>query len=559
MASLELTDYTGALNQHSAPHLIANNQSPMMVNVTLDMEGSAGTRPGSEVIKDYGAGEKIRGIGLQRLDSGVERPFVAAGGALYYWDGTDFDSTASGTDHITDAYDVNFVQFNDYLYYISAKDDEYLMKVSDAATPVITEVDSEDDYEGKYLAVTTGNLILAGSHRFPSRVFVSKTGTDQFNFVRGVVSSSSGMVLTISSALFNDSMNGWEIYNITEGQTAYIESVTSTTTATLTGISALTSWTSSDTVIMMADYFDFDGTVTGITSLGEQAPALVFTKSDAYILDPISRYSRKMEGFGCSSHKNISVIQGNAIWANLNGVYRMSSSMSYPQKISLPLENEVTLNKVWNKITLAGMNASASWSDGNKYYLAIGDLSGTVDGVTLNDVVLVYNFNHQGWQIRTYTTNGIGYCFGEFNNGTSRVLLAGSRDRKTLYQFEVPDVYTDDTYEGTATDYEALYRTKHFEYKSFSSEKQILDGYVKGLFNTTNDIKIALSGADTYSAWTTLEATAANFDWGYQRLSPLTPSVCKSFSIEVSGTGKWILYAIGLDIKEKSSSNLKSI
>jgi len=560
MADISLVEYTGGLNQHSAPDLINANQSPMMVNITLDQEGSLGSRTGSQLLELFTGTDKVRGMGIQKRSDGTERPFYAVSGALRYYNGTDWDATASGTDQISDGYDVSFTMFKEHLYYISAKDSEYLMKVSDASTPVISEVDSTNHYEGKYLTSGNARLLLMGSHRFPNRVFHSQVDSDKFSIIRATVSSVSGLSVTLTSALFTFSMNGWRIYNITRDEEAWIEAVTSTTVASLTRIASLSSWVNTDELLIMYDFVDIDEAVTAGCSLGEQTPFLIFSKSDAYVYDPSADYVRKMSGFGCVSGKNLQVISGNAIWASYDGVYRYASGMAYPVKISLPLENELTFDKIWNKTTKAGLDASAAWTDSNKYYLSVGNLSGTVDGQTLNDVMLVFNFNQQAWQLRTYTANGLGYCFAEFVDATlGRVKLSGSRDDTALLRWDVINVYTDDDLEDAPIAYTALYRTKHFEYRAFEKSKIILEGHMKGYIGTAIGVKVSLSGSQTYVDWTTTDTTPAGYDWHYMTLAPLYPNTCKSISLEFSGTGKWYIYNVGLDLKTEETSNLNRV
>lgn len=563
MATININDFSGGLNQHTSPDLIGANQAPMLLNCVLDQDGNVAHRTGSDLLKKVTGTGKVYGMGVHHRAAGTDRLYWSAGGALYYYNGTNWDTTVS-SEGITDAYDVSFTSFGDNLYYVSAKDGETVMKIADADSPTAAELDSTNDPDGKYLASGNGSLLLAGWYKLPNRIFFSEVGTDQFKMKKLTVESAAntgvnGMTLKITTNDFTTDMNGWAIYNITAGTEAQIEQVLDANEADITGISAITGW-EDDVIVVMDNFLDLDDAVTGLVSLGEQSPFLGFTKTDAYVFDPKTGYSKKMAGFGCSSHKNIAVVNGTAIWAGRTGVFAYSPSAYVPEELSVLIRNDLFQNGIWDKVTEAGLNSSAAFVDDDKYFLAIGNLSEEVRGLAQNDIVLCFDFAKKAWTAHSYTTNGLGYCFAVYTDATAgKMIVSGSRDDMSIYKMNVADLYTDDDSAGTATAVTATYIHKPIESGELQNNKTLLDAYMKLYASVALTITYATDGATSFTAWTSTGTTGAGYDWHYQRLAPFGHANLKAISMKIAGTGKWVLYYIGYDLKESQSTTLTPV
>ena len=100
MATKYFRDFSGSTNQNVAPDLIANNESPLMVNITQDETGNVAHRLGSDLIKKLGTGTSTsQGLGVYRKTSGQEEIYGVWDGLLYKYDEVDniFIDIGTGT------------------------------------------------------------------------------------------------------------------------------------------------------------------------------------------------------------------------------------------------------------------------------------------------------------------------------------------------------------------------------------------------------------------------------------------------------------------------------
>lgn len=382
-----------------------------------------------------------------------------------------------------------------------------------------------------------------------------------------------------------------KIYMIGSGDTEYLKSYDGTTVATVSGNIAgkylaagstrlcvgndqdnnqpqriYYSETLSETFDTDNDFIDLDDPVSGIVSLGESAPFLGFTKFDMYIFDPDTGESRKISGFGCTSHRSIKVIQGNAIWLSYEGIFRFSGTEAYPVKISDKVENWNTYDAVFNQISGTGFTSAAAGVWRNKYFISLGNLSSTVLGETLNDCWLVYDIHKRAWTIETHTPNGAGAWFDVWvNTNNIQVLVSGSRDNRRVYQIHKPSTYTDDNSTGagqavTATMISKLWEFggKGSKYSGPEDRKNLDYGYMKLSTNTDLDIDVALDGASSFSDWSSTGITPAGFNWNRIQLSAFQNNDFYAMQYKLSGSGNWLLYEFSADIVSREDTEIKT-
>lgn len=85
MATINLVDLSGGMNQHSSPDLIGNNQSPLILNCNLDQDGNVATRTGTDLLVNVSGTGDVKGLGVQERVTGLPRLFWSANGNLYYY------------------------------------------------------------------------------------------------------------------------------------------------------------------------------------------------------------------------------------------------------------------------------------------------------------------------------------------------------------------------------------------------------------------------------------------------------------------------------------------
>lgn len=565
MSNLYINDFSGSLNQHSSPDLIPNNGSPMMVNVTQDQDGSIAHRLGTTAYNTtVTVGDKTMGAGVYDKTDGTHEYYQFFNGQVLKRYTGPWPSTTDIVDTglFSTTSNVEFAQFINRLYFIGSEVGDYLRWTTGSGSTVVS-----GNIPGKYLTVSNNRLLVGGDPAFPRRIYYSVINSDKFNYYSVTAVSNADIggtnYLDITTSIFTDAMSGFKLENVTDGTSAKIVTYVS---ATRVITDSDTSTWNNDNVIIVNGYFDTEEPMTAMIGLGEANPVLVFDQHNCYVFDPDTNYSRKRNGFGCSSHRSLKVLQGNAIWLSHNGFYRFSSSENNPVKISTPIENELTGNAVFNKIV--NFTTAAAGIKKNKYYCSVGNLSGPVKGITLNSCMLVFDLMQQSWSIRTYTTNEIGSCFINWvDSNNQEQLLVTTGNHTSIYQIDSPNIYTDDGSTGTPYAVTATFSTKHFEFKggtgknaiSIENIKQLIDGHLKIYNSSALTIKYALDGATTYTTWTTTNTTPIGYDWHRELMRAFADNKFKTISIQVTGTGNWILYGIGLGLEFRENTELRPI
>lgn len=555
MAQLQLNDFSGSINQASAPDLLKTNQSPLMVNVALDQAGNVGGRLGSSLLFTSATNTRDRGSMTYEKADGTHTLMTFHGGNLYKWNGTT-ETLVSASLYGSNS-ELFYVNYLNRIYFATGESGEYLKYYDGSSVSTVN-----GNLEVKYLTVSNNRLVALGGNSHPRRINYSDSGDDTMVVYGTASSSSTGTSLVSSANLFTAAHVGKKVYNLADHTDASILAYVSATTVTLD--TTIDETWDGDTFRVGDNWADLDMPGTAIKSLGESAPIIAHDGESMYVFDTETNALRKKFGFGCSAHRTLQINQGNAFWLGRQGIFRYSEGESYPVKISRIVDNSFTGEALFNKISGTGFSIAAAGVTDDKYCLAVGNLSGTIGGETLEDVILVYDFRQGTWKVDTYPAIGAGTSFTTWIDGNgNEQLVVGSRDSGKMYKIDVDGVYADD-----GTPVESFYRTKHLEF-SYSNvkgslgpeiEKQIRGGHLK-VFSDTGGLEInyAKDGATTYTNWTNTTDTPAGYLWHRHQLTGFREPEFKSLSIEVRGTGNWILYYLGLDIKPLGSTNIKEI
>jgi hypothetical protein len=496
MSIFMVNDFSGSTNQHTAPHLLANNQSPFDLNIIRDEDGAIAHRFGSSLLAVAGSGgSKVQGMGIYHDSDGNEIPCVIVNGNFYAYDEDDEEFDLVSSNVVATSSTVDFTEYIGRLYFIGSGNAEYLKYYDGSSISTVS-----GDIQGQYLTQGNNRLLAGGglSADAPRRIFFSNAGTDTFT----------------------------------------------------TG----------------SDFLDLDEPVTGLAVLGESNPFVAFGRSTTYVFDPNTSYSKKIsEDIGCTSHRTIGSIQSHVIFLSLSGIYRFSANEAYPIKISTLVENETETNGFFNKIPESGFNSASAIVLRNKYFLSVGDLSGTIGGETLNDFMFVFDIKQLVFSHRNYKANDIGSCFSRYlgKDGTEK-LIAGGRNSGGVFVMDEPGTYNDVDENGTGSAVEAIYRSKHFEFSTGSGKtgiettKIVQAGFLKFFSDKSLTINFSKNGAETYTSWTNSGTTPSGDSWSWDRYSPFSDSNFKTLSFEVRGTGKWKIYAFGLDLSGKAHAEIPS-
>lgn len=558
-----INNLSGGVNQYSDPGLISPNQFELLLNVSQEQLGSISTRPGTTLYNDLIAGSgQVQGMDTYYKSDGTYYFHAFMGGNLRVGNESTNTWDLQESSVVGASSTVEFTNFLNRHYFIGSENTEYLRYATDA-----------------------GNSVT---------VKILDTTAD---------SSSTGTTLVLSTGLFQEGMVGMTIHNETDGTSAVITAYTSTTTVTL-DTTINDSWDGDDIAIYMegkylasngaymlvagndnrraywvnalsestglpfvdtdADFYETVAPHTGCISFGFGRPFILFTETSIVIIDPARKYFDEIPGnFGCSSHRGAQIIRGNLIYPSRvgKGFYMMGPNDSAPQIISLPVQNNVTLDAVINKISGSAWSTMAAGIKENTYLCYVGNLTGEVHGETIDDCILEYNVMQQSWKVREYSRNGIGSVFCNFidENGNAD-LYGASKDNYAIYKMEVYGTYTDDNSSGEGADISSVIVSAPLEFNESSrgtvDEKRIEKFHIK--YRSANVITpaAALDGAEAYSTdgLDDFEAKDTNrWYWDYNDYG----QDAKSVGFKLSTSGEFTIFDYGPEISSTDSTGLK--
>lgn len=555
-------DLSGGMNQYASPDLIADNQSLIAVNVSQSELGNWAHRNGTDVFgASISATGQIRGLGMYMKNDGTFYLHAVHQGNIYIYD----ENSATFTQQVAQANagigvdsDVEWATYINRHYYIGSGNTEYL----------------------RYVTETGGSTL-------PATVL---TGT--------VDASSSGTTLIATSGIFTSGMVGFTIFNTTDTSSAVITAFTSSTTVEL-GTSIGNTWDGDAIAIYMdgkylatngaflmvaagtthplrsywsnlesqtfdvtADYAITTTVPTGVASFGSGRPFIVFTENTYLTVDPNSGQTDEVEDFGCVSHRSIANLKGTLIWLGRTGFYTLAYNQAYPTEVSLPIRNDETQDAIINQIDPTKYEVTAAGVKNNRYYCALRDLAGTVQGQTLNDCVVEFDYAQQTWRVHTYTQGGIGTVFSPFILDGQQKLLAGSIDNGTVYEIDYDEAITDQNRTGVTAAVTTTIRTKPYEFGGSASYqmKNIAGLYYKYYCPEGGSITVSysLDGNPTYTALpTVIPASPAgqDWDWRYHAFG----KECRSISLQFESTADFKMFAVGLNVETLSTEGISPI
>jgi hypothetical protein len=313
-----------------------------------------------------------------------------------------------------------------------------------------------------------------------------------------------------------------------------------------------------------ADFANINGYATGVGSFGAGRPFVVFTDRNYLIVDPANETSDEVNvGIGCTSHRSIQNVKGYLIFLGKDGFYMLGLNDSFPQEISRVIRNDWSMDAIFNKIDGSNWSVTASGVIDDRYFCALRDLSGNVKGYDLNDVVVEFDVSAQTIKVHTFETGGIGSVFAQFIDENGDLdLYAGSYDSRAVFKMFIPGKFTDANSADEDSDITARIITKDHAFYDKNSG-------VVTMMNVTNlhfrykatsalTVKYSLDGDSTYDTLpVTLPATTSGYGWEWKDAA--FGFECKQISLDISGTGEWMLYGIGYEVESLGNTGLQLI
>lgn len=210
-------DFSGSVNQATAPHLLATNQLKFMNNITQSEVGAIGHRRGSERFLEEESGDtSCQGLHMYQKPDGTNYLHAVFGGDLFVADEANerWDRQDGGIFGTTE--NVDMVNFLGKHYMIGANPESFLRVATESGdVPIVNPGDG--GVAGAYLAVNGSYLMVADPDAGVARW--SGVGTDTFDAndfvnvpgrIRGVASFGSGrpfVVFTERSYVIVDPVN----------------------------------------------------------------------------------------------------------------------------------------------------------------------------------------------------------------------------------------------------------------------------------------------------------------------------------------------------------------
>lgn len=313
-----------------------------------------------------------------------------------------------------------------------------------------------------------------------------------------------------------------------------------------------------------ADYASINGFATGVGAFGVGRPFVVFTRNNYIVVDPANVNVQEVTGFGCVSHRSIQTVRGYMIFLGRDGFYMLGYNDAFPVEISRMIRNPWSMDAIFNRIANGNWEVTASGTIDNRYFCALKDLSANVKGYDLNDVVVEYDIAQQTVKMHTFETGGIGSVFAQWIDTNGELgLYAGSYDTKAVYKMNVAAKFTDADSTDADSAVTARAITKDFGFynanKGVVVEQDVIALHFRYQASAEITIKYSIDGKITYSEFpATLPTTSADYAWEDAEL-PFTFERGKTISLDLSCTGKFIIYGIGFEITETPSSGITLI
>jgi hypothetical protein len=309
------------------------------------------------------------------------------------------------------------------------------------------------------------------------------------------------------------------------------------------------------------DYANINGLATGVGSFGIGRPFVVFTNNSYLVVDPANVNTSEVRGFGCVSNRSIQNVRGYLVFLGRDGFYRLGYNESFPRELSRVVRNERSKDALISKIDSTKWEVTASGVIDDRYFCAVRDLSGNVQGYDLDDCVIEYDIANNTIKCHTFTTGGIGSVFSEFIDSSGNLdLYVGSLDNRAVYKMFVADKFTDADSADEDSNVTSRIITKDFaffdENKRVVEMQNVSDLHFKYKSDAEITIKYSLDGEDTYTEFgTVLPTTSGDYEYEWKEL-PFGKE-CKTISLDLSSTGDFIIYGVGFGISSLDNTGIK--
>lgn len=377
-------------DQRQAMDDIADNYSPLLINISNDMPGRWGKRKGSVLLGDQlVGGQHVQGLITYEGIDGTTQLRKIAGGSLWTLD----TSTDTWNETITNFCDpdeeISSVNFKNRTYHIGIN--TYLKYVSSLGTSATEVGTGSNRIKGNLVATAQNTLFVAGKVGTENRIYYSK-----FNLPDATTEPNQP----------TDQL--WEDQEKTSG--------------------GLVPGTLSNS----SRYFIVNGSPTAMLEYEAINNVVVFTNKRCYSFD--LSYSDNALGpktrfkVGCCGSKAITVCNDWLVWMDSKGRIQAWGGAAKPTPISWEIEDDEYGESFINNINKQELFKVAAGSIGNKFYFSVGDVS--YRGTTYNNVLLK-GFVTADFQLIIWGFDTTPYRITHFENFTidgEEMLCAGCED-----------------------------------------------------------------------------------------------------------------------------------
>lgn len=546
---------TGGMDQATDPTLVQNNESPLLLNITLDQPGNWAGRDGTSALDvRLNSADIGRGLFTYNAASGTSTFLASSNRNLYAYNGSSWSSVEANKWPASKRVDgANFLN----RLYLGSSDGATSLSYSTGSTTTNVQPSGDTNYVigGNILESTKNTLIVGGNSIKPGTIFFTNPFTDTFYTSNGTVAANADVnganTVVTTAAIFEPEDIGAILYNSNDGSMLRITAWTSATIPYVTVDGSTAAW-DNDKVYVIRNIFEQDGACTGIRAYQENVVS--FDEQNMYVWDPTSpTWSRVFTGFGCVNSRTPQVVDGVLIWANRDGIYLWGGD-GRPQDITAKIRDRVGGTGIWDLVDpaqYASMCAGVQRAEG-KYYLSVGTLtalSGAPASATSN-TVLVFDTKKGSWTIRSYPEQI--YAFREFTDSSGNKDLHAITSNALIVRM---DSGTTDAAVAGATGISYKAQTPHYALGDPSVYSHVSEFFAK--YVSTNTITVKLSvNRGSYTTLTTLPAASSVTTIG---MLPIAGSEGFSHSLEFSGTASTTMTIEGIGFISKNLHTLQTV
>jgi len=527
-------NFSGGMDQSTDSALVANNESPLLQNCSLDQTGNWVSRTGTSRA-DTGTPTtgQIWGLGAHNLSDGTHTFFRVVARDLEKFDGTD-------TWAVTDANEwpaskrVNMINYLDRLYLGSEDGGTALAWCVTAG--VITDVVPE--IGGHILAVNKSILAVGGNDMKPNVIFYTDAYTDNLFSATGTCAANADVAgantVTATTSIFEADMTGAMLYNTTLDE---VNVITDWTSATVVTTSAATATWNDDTIYILQNNFTLDGACTGM--IGFQENFVSFDEESMYMWDPTSQWSQKVPGFGCVNDRTVQIVDGNLMWVDREAVY-FWDGQGRPIDITGKIRDKVDGYGIFDLIDDDNWGSLCAGSHEGKHYLSLGDLSTLADAPAsaMANAEMVFDVKRGAWTVNSRDDTPM--CYATYiNTDGSKDLYYGEKTNVCVYKMLTGT--TDAMSMGSTVEIDVDIRTPHFTFDDPTVKWRVSAFYVK--YKSGGQVTTTYSKDRGGYDYLTILAAASTVTT--EEIRPPTDTEAYTHSLQFVTTGTFTLEAVG--------------